>query len=199
MACKRLPHVAASAGMQRSPPGSRKVSLAIVPIFGLPGAVAGYHTSVLLGTVELTFESTGIRKSLGRNASPNRITIGNTRRSAQDLEAFLRPYFKPGTYDLLKKNCNSFTDAALYFLCGVRLERRYRSTEQLGSSLGLASVLALGGYAASAAAGEFQVDDVIAAIEDSGLCRGDSRSPRRMRKVASRPASGAKGMHLVAL
>lgn len=183
---RRSSQAAASAGLQRLPPGSHKVSLVIVPLLGLPGAVAGYHTSVLLEKVELAFESTGIRKTLGRNASPNRITIGSTRRSVRELETFLRPYFKPGTYDMLTKNCNSFTDAALYFLCGVRLEDSYRSTEQLGVSLGLAPLLALGGYAASATAEEFRVDDVVAAIEDSEMfCR----------KAASRPASSPNRRH----
>eukprot|EP00439_Symbiodinium_sp_Y106_P017688 s5256_g2.t1 len=39
---------------------------------------------------------------------------------------FLSGHFQPGSYDLLRKNCNTFTDCALYFLCGKRLDSLFR-------------------------------------------------------------------------
>merc|ERR1719210_2582401 len=45
----------------------------------------------------------------------------------------LQPHFLPGTYDLLRKNCNSFSDCALAYLLGMRLDDKYRAPEKLGA------------------------------------------------------------------
>jgi hypothetical protein len=46
----------------------------------------------------------------------------------------LQPYFNAGTYDLLRKNCNCFTDCALFYLLGQRLDQKYRSLEKVGAA-----------------------------------------------------------------
>ncbi|CAJ1416951.1 unnamed protein product [Effrenium voratum] len=45
------------------------------------------------------------------------------------MMAMLTAYFRPGTYDLLRKNCNSFTSCALHFLLGAMLDPKYSSME----------------------------------------------------------------------
>jgi len=46
---------------------------------------------------------------------------------------FLGEHFQPGTYDMLYKNCNSFTDCALFFLCEQRLWPGFRVAERVGA------------------------------------------------------------------
>jgi len=58
--------------------------------------------------------------------------LGTTRRTKAEMVRNLRQHFRPGTYDLLRKNCNSFSDCAMYFLLQQRLPAEYRTLEQLG-------------------------------------------------------------------
>ncbi|CAE7677233.1 spin [Symbiodinium pilosum] len=48
--------------------------------------------------------------------TPQVVYMGLTRISGDDLREQLGRFFKRGSYDLLRKNCNSFTDCALFFL-----------------------------------------------------------------------------------
>ncbi|CAE8625883.1 unnamed protein product, partial [Polarella glacialis] len=131
-----------------------RVDLVVSPLAGLRGA-AGYHTSVLVAGEEYYFSPTGIRccprlMSHGKVSGVRRIKIGKSQLSGIDLLERLTEYFQPATYDLLKKNCNNFTDCALVFLMGRRLDESFRSIEMVGlavdQSLGLLQALSGGRY-----------------------------------------------------
>eukprot|EP00971_Amphidinium_carterae_P164695 3265047-Amphidinium_carterae.1 len=42
----------------------------------------------------------------------------------------LRPFFQRGSYDIIYKNCNHFSDCALYFLTSSRLDSTYNRAER---------------------------------------------------------------------
>ncbi|CAE7706258.1 unnamed protein product [Symbiodinium sp. CCMP2592] len=103
---------------------------------GLAG-FAGYHTSVLIDGEEYYFSPTGIRyvkklMSHPRRSQATRTHIGFSKATGQQMLDFLNEHFLAGSYDFLRKNCNSFTDAALYFLCEARLDFKYRAMETIG-------------------------------------------------------------------
>lgn len=160
------------------PAGYSRVELAVSPLLGL-GGVVGYHTSVIVNGTEFFFERTGIRGVLAdallkhktasggsHTSCPTRIVIGGSRRTGKELVEHLEPHFKAGTYDLLRKNCNSFSDCALFFLCGVRLDGGFTSMERLGDFY-FTPLLSLGGYTANPQAAGFQVEHVISVTHDS--------------------------------
>ena len=39
----------------------------------------------------------------------------------------LRPHFQGGSYDLLRKNCNSFSDCAVFYLLRQRIDARSKN------------------------------------------------------------------------
>lgn len=51
------------------------------------------------------------------------------------LRRALRPYFHQDSYDLLRKNCNSFSDVLLGILVGERLSKEYKFLEDLALSM----------------------------------------------------------------
>lgn len=168
------------------PPGYNRVELAVSPLLGL-GGVVGYHSSVLVHGTEFFFEPTGIRGVLAdallkhktasggsHTSCPTRIVIGGSHRTGKELVEFLEPHFRAGTYDLLRKNCNSFSDCALFFLCGVRLDGGFTAMERLGDFY-LAPLLSLGGYAANPQASGFEVEDIISVTHDSRRVRVQRR------------------------
>merc|ERR1711920_447246 len=80
----------------------------------------------------------------------------------------LAAHFKAGTYDILRKNCNSFTDCALYYCIGRRLDEQYRALEKLGADadrVGLVRLLSLGDYVPNPNADDFDVDYVVELAE----------------------------------
>eukprot|EP00930_Biecheleria_cincta_P045519 TRINITY_DN31367_c0_g1_i1.p1 TRINITY_DN31367_c0_g1~~TRINITY_DN31367_c0_g1_i1.p1 ORF type:complete len:234 (-),score=41.22 TRINITY_DN31367_c0_g1_i1:2-703(-) len=150
-----------------------EVELAVSPLAGMRG-FAGYHTSILVAGEEYFFCPTGI------NCSPNvishqsganmqRIYIGLSQASGSELLEFLEHHFRPGSYDLLRKNCNSFTDCAMYFLCEQRLGLRYRTVEKLAwaadDNVGLLQGITNGDYRPNPRADEFELQAVLAEIE----------------------------------
>mmetsp|Transcript_77903 Transcript_77903/g.167132 ORF Transcript_77903/g.167132 Transcript_77903/m.167132 type:complete len:323 (-) Transcript_77903:74-1042(-) len=146
-----------------------EVELVVSPTSGL-----GYHTSVLIAGEEYYFGPFGIccspRLKSHEAAHPElrREVVGRSQRSGAELLESLSEQFSPGTYDLLRKNCNSFTDCALYFLCGLRLDASLRAMERLGRSLddraGLVQSLTWGSYMPNAKASSFDLESVIAEI-----------------------------------
>lgn len=141
----------------------------------IPGMLwlTGWHTSILLDGEEFYFTPFGITSSSTLSSHPatslmRRQFTGTTKRSSKELLQCLSDHFLPGTYDLLKKNCNSFTDCALYFLCGTRLHPTFRRLDQLGvkadAYTGIVQALTFGGYAPNAQAEGFNIEDVIKSI-----------------------------------
>lgn len=60
--------------------------------------------------------------------------IGFTLRTGDALLKYMQQEFQPASYDVLLKNCNAFTDAALYFLTRTRLDGRFSRLERLAVS-----------------------------------------------------------------
>lgn len=122
-----------------------QVKLAATVIFSIPtgsmlrGAepTDAYHTSVILDDrCEYVFNSMGVLRlpplhsHMVGTQKTQVIEMGHSTVAASEMLHNVCPHFKPGTYDLIKKNCNSFTDCALFFLLGTRLDARYRQLER---------------------------------------------------------------------
>ncbi|CAE8718615.1 unnamed protein product, partial [Polarella glacialis] len=92
-----------------------------------------------------------------------RVFVGSSRLTGKELLGGLSDHFRPGTYDLLRKNCNTFSDCALYLLCGRRLDSSFRSLDQLGQNVddvakGLVQKLTLGAYSQNEKADGFDLE-----------------------------------------
>eukprot|EP00913_Durusdinium_trenchii_P035478 g33202.t1 len=98
------------------------------------------------------------------------------------MKCILEPLFQPGTYDMLRKNCNSFSDCALFCLLGKRLDDKYRTLERVGAFVddltGLVSVLSGCKYTPNPKAKDFNLVNVLHQIELSTRRQlGTTRSP----------------------
>ncbi|CAE7818835.1 spin [Symbiodinium sp. CCMP2592] len=141
---------------------------------GFPGFQA-YHTSVKVDDLEYSFSGDGIVIGRGLPShvrmadKPQVLYMGLTRISGEDLKEQLGRFFKRGTYDLLRKNCNSFTDCALFFLLDSRLDPGYRGLEQLGHmadrQAGIVQAITEGGYRPNPNADKFSVEFTISEID----------------------------------
>lgn len=159
------------------------VELAVSPLAGLKGA-AGYHTSVVIAGEEYFFSPGGIIHTPGitshkGNPEMKLVHIGLSRYSGADLMELLDQFFPPGHYDLLRKNCNSFSDCALYFLCKQRLDWNYRSLERLGQladdHAGVIQSISGGEYLPNPRAVNFDLQTVIREIEAAQeACEGNN-------------------------
>eukprot|EP00930_Biecheleria_cincta_P054743 TRINITY_DN4112_c0_g1_i15.p1 TRINITY_DN4112_c0_g1~~TRINITY_DN4112_c0_g1_i15.p1 ORF type:complete len:205 (-),score=33.44 TRINITY_DN4112_c0_g1_i15:167-781(-) len=147
-------------------PGECKVLVAATEIVKLAG-ISAYHTSVILGSREYYF---------GAEILPAGISMC---KGGAMMEA-LQPFFVQGSYDVLHKNCNSFTDAALVFLtrrrldaCFTRLERLLRAAEPISTGVIDKLVRAFGtnagcpggGYQVNPLAQGFSVDDLVETLQ----------------------------------
>lgn len=149
-----------------------KVELAASELFSFTLATA-YHTSILVNGEEFFFSDSGIFTDRALNShegSPSeRIFLGKSEKTGTQLLRTLQPYFRPGTYDLVRKNCNSFSDCAVYYLLGQRLERRFSALERLGqANTELLSQVTKGRYMPNPAAQDFQVDAIVASLDKLG-------------------------------
>jgi len=166
-----------------------KVELAASVLGGFPGFSA-YHTSVVINGEEFFFCPMGVMRNMGIEShrrvgpdgvpiapmqndsdkqAPKIIDMGMTARSPDMLHQFLTPHFMPGTYDLLHKNCNTFTDVALWFLLGYRLESTYNSIEKVGkNNPRLLEQVTGGAYVANPRALEFNLDEVLQSVGEAG-------------------------------
>merc|ERR1712007_207491 len=91
-----------------------------------------------------------------------------TSKTCDDLFFGLMPHFTKGSYDVILKNCNSFTDCALYFLLGIRLKKCYSATERyLRENIGIErfQVMTYGVYESNTTAREFMTEDVIRILD----------------------------------
>lgn len=154
----------------------RKVKLVATPIGPtLPEMLQAYHTSVLVGETEYSFGPRGIDQARGPashgpfNGRPAFTHVGNTTSTRTDMLKYLRPHFMPGTYDLLRKNCNSFTDCCLSFLLDKRLEDKYRAIEKIGAitdkHTAMIRAFTGGGYMPNPAVEDWQSNMVVQKIK----------------------------------
>jgi len=154
---------------------TNRVELASSELFSIPGLATAYHTSVLVNGEEFFFSDSGIftdRALTSHQGQPSeRVELGYSRRTGSQLLRALRPHFRPGTYDLIRKNCNSFSDCALYFLMRRRLEGKYSALERLGrrASLDLLQRFTKGMYEPNQAAADYDTEEVLAALDQSPL------------------------------
>lgn len=145
-----------------------KVELAASELLSLKFATA-YHTSVLVNGEEFFFSDSGIFTDRALNSHQTkpseRIELGYSDKTGTQLLQALQPHFKSGTYDLVRKNCNSFSDCAIYYLLGQRLERRFCALEKLGqANTDLLSQMTKGMYKPNPAVDDFQVEDILGAL-----------------------------------
>jgi hypothetical protein len=155
-----------------------EVELVFSPIADMRG-VAGYHTSVLLAGLEYFYGGAGIVcspkiSSHKKKSKMQRICVGISTYSGAELLAVLREYFPPGQYDLLRKNCNAFSDCALYFLCGQRLSWSFKGMDQIGifaDQFGLIQSISAGEYCPNPKAADFDVEAVILELDAERTAR----------------------------
>eukprot|EP00418_Pyrodinium_bahamense_P080007 CAMPEP_0179060558 /NCGR_PEP_ID=MMETSP0796-20121207/25928_1 /TAXON_ID=73915 /ORGANISM="Pyrodinium bahamense, Strain pbaha01" /LENGTH=176 /DNA_ID=CAMNT_0020757345 /DNA_START=118 /DNA_END=648 /DNA_ORIENTATION=+ len=176
--------------MPKTPSQKRCVKLAATA-FGPPlPNLQAYHTSIVVADMEFAFSSKGIEARNGiqsHNAfrdNPTITELGFTSMSRTAMVQTLRPYFLPGSYDLLRKNCNSFTDCALFYLTGKRLDQKYRALEKIGALMdsygGAISALSGGKYKPNPQADTFQSCKVVALI----------KKPEKAERAEERPQGG---------
>lgn len=161
---------------------ANKVDLAASVLGGLPGLMA-YHTSIVVNGEELFFSPMGILRNHGldshRRADANGAPLpqlpnadstavlkvremGSSALSGDSVYQALAPIFLPGSYDLLHKNCNHFTDVALAFLLGQRLPSTYNSLEKVGANNPrLLEQVTGGAYVPNPRAVEFNVEEAV--------------------------------------
>lgn len=119
--------------------GKYKVSIAATVLFGHSAIVGGYHTSILIDDEEYFFTDSGIwydNQLLSHQGTPTEtVEVGRTDYSGTELWWALSPHFRAGSYDFLKKNCNAFSDCALFFLTRGRLPSKYRTLDKIGDGM----------------------------------------------------------------
>jgi len=152
-----------------------KVEFAATPLGpGVPGMQA-YHTSVVVDEMEYSFSFEGVTHGPNLmshrhlpNAPPRVVYLGLTSTSGDQMFKYMKQYFKRGSYDLLRKNCNSFTDCSLYYMLDTRLDPRYRGLEKIGhaadKNAGLVQTLSGGDYTPNPAADQFSLEQTIRLI-----------------------------------
>jgi len=136
-----------------------------------------YHTSIILGNKEFYFnpegmqerpvtQRSGVPPSHQDKAATKTYEVGSTRKSGLQLRETLCGFFPAGSYDLVLKNCNKFTDCALAFLLSRRLPRRFCSVERLGEGKqGVLSFASGGRYRPNPKAEEFDLEAVILKVD----------------------------------
>lgn len=153
-----------------------RVELAATRLGPSIAGLQAYHTSVVVDDVEYCFSMEGVTrghdlKSHGHlpNAPAQVTYMGLTSIKGEAMQEYLRSHFKRGSYDLLRKNCNSFSDCSLYFLLDDRLDPKYRGLEQIGHAAdkraGLVQRLTGGDYLPNPEADPFSVEDIVGFID----------------------------------
>lgn len=105
------------------------------------GGVECFHTSIIVDDNEYFFDSLGIMvapplwshlQAQAKGAPQLEVfDYGTTTLTGKAMAEALRPYFFKNSYDLLYKNCNHFSDCALYCLNGSRLTGRINRIERM--------------------------------------------------------------------
>lgn len=164
------------AGLRTTPvrQPTNKVELAVSVLGGVPGATA-YHSSVVVNGEEFFFSDGGIQSTTGLlshknpqnpNSTPQVFDMGMSKYTGSQAKAALQQHFQAGTYDLLRKNCNSFSDCALFYLLGRRIDSKYRSLEQLGAkNMGLVQAASGGNYKPNPKTDGFDLEAIVAGLD----------------------------------
>lgn len=137
---------------------------------------SAYHTSIGIDGMDFYFSPTGLCWGTGLHSHqkfdhskyPTQVVdIGCAAVPRKAVIQTLLPYFQKGTYDLLRKNCNAFTDCALYLMFGRRLDVKYKAFEQVARRHDTSTLTALsfGDYVPNPQADNFSVDAVLEDID----------------------------------
>lgn len=165
---------------------ANKVDLAVSVLWGIPGLMA-YHTSILINGEEYFFSPIGITRNrgleshrrqadgepqpeaiLGDKTNFKIIEMGSCARAGDSLMQVLSPHFEAGTYDLLHKNCNTFSDVALFYLMSQRLDTTYNSIEKVAANNpSLLERVTGGAYVPNPRALEFKVEEVVQQLTEA--------------------------------
>lgn len=139
----------------------------------LPG-IKAYHTSIILQEKEYSFGNLGLVQGaplashLCLPRKHNIMVVGNTTMTGDEMIMVLQQYFHQGTYDMLRKNCNTFSDCAIFLLCGTRLPPVFCDLERIGywaeRAFNLMQAITGGTYRPNPAVRNFDVEKVIARI-----------------------------------
>lgn len=172
---------------------SNKIQLAVSPLGGIPGFMA-YHTSIVIEREEFYFSPLGLVRNYGlqshaRNGAKGElatamankfpghhgslrvIEVGTSAKCPEVVYSVLAPLFSPGSYDMLLKNCNAFTDVALYYLLGQRLHAKYNAIEKIGANnIKWLESLTGGAYLPNPRAANFDVEELLRTLEDCDAC-----------------------------
>lgn len=148
-----------------------KVELVTSELGSITIAIA-YHTSVMVDNQEYAFSDGGISRARGPASHQalgtpfETIEIGFSAKTGKQLHAVLKAHFQRGTYDLVRKNCNSFSDAALYFLLQKRLNTKYRTLDRLGASHpSLVQSVSKGAYSPNPKADSFNLEALVHSLD----------------------------------
>eukprot|EP00929_Paragymnodinium_shiwhaense_P022334 TRINITY_DN14299_c0_g1_i1.p1 TRINITY_DN14299_c0_g1~~TRINITY_DN14299_c0_g1_i1.p1 ORF type:complete len:206 (+),score=21.40 TRINITY_DN14299_c0_g1_i1:171-788(+) len=171
-------------GECRCVPTWRRVQLAISEFpaskdWILPAGHRAYHCSIVFEGQEYCFTQNGIQvvpvkdgdqvpPSHKNKADTHLYEIERTRICPCALLSKLHPFFEAGTYDLVGKNCNTFTDVALALLVSRRLPKAYTTLEALAKGVPDVLSFASGGkYQANPKAYSFNPDAVIMQLDQN--------------------------------
>jgi len=153
----------------------RKVRLVVTPLgMKVPGVGQAHHTSIFLEGIEYSFSNLGIVSAKGiqshaKMKGPKEvIEMGVTTKPGRTMKAHLDDFFPKGSYDLLRKNCNSFSECGLHYLLGIHLDDKYKVLEKIGRTMdrytGVINKFTGGAYRKNPEADNFQTVMVEAAV-----------------------------------
>lgn len=183
-----------------APVVKRRVQLAATPIGPpLPQLLQAYHTSVIVDDMEFSFSGRGIDQLRGTLShvpfagKPTVIDMGYTKTPRREMVRYLQPHFMPGTYDLLRKNCNSFSDCCLTLLLDRRLDEKYRTMEKIGAvtdeHTAVVRLFTGGGYKPNPRSQEFKSCKVVERIQEKRGPRSHQAAERAQDRPPARPGS----------
>lgn len=163
----------------RAPARRYKVSLFLsdMGFLPIPGVGRAVHSSVVVDRTEYEFCGGGIIEANGPKShdrfrgKPEVVDLGYTTKSGDSMVEMLSTDFPPGTYDLLRKNCNTFSDCALFYLVGQRMDDQHRALEKIGATLNqYTSIISMlfRGYSPNPRADQFKTLGVIDSIQKKG-------------------------------
>mmetsp|Transcript_1975 Transcript_1975/g.5762 ORF Transcript_1975/g.5762 Transcript_1975/m.5762 type:complete len:216 (+) Transcript_1975:85-732(+) len=141
----------------------------VVSKFGGVSKATAYHSSVMVDGREYSFGMAGICFSsegpTSHCSTPRLILMGTSSYSGYDLLVAVSDQFGQGTYDLIRKNCNSWTDVALFFLLRQRLDQQYRALERIGSRRpSFVQAISIGKYTPNPLAANFDLEQAVARV-----------------------------------
>eukprot|EP00930_Biecheleria_cincta_P068443 TRINITY_DN5588_c0_g1_i1.p1 TRINITY_DN5588_c0_g1~~TRINITY_DN5588_c0_g1_i1.p1 ORF type:complete len:224 (-),score=31.62 TRINITY_DN5588_c0_g1_i1:66-737(-) len=142
-----------------------------------------YHTSIVFDGCEYVFnreaglgcrpldrERFSTPPSHDDKTNTKVFQVGHTCIRGEALLRKLRPHFQPGSYDIVAKNCNAFTDCAPAFLVSKRLPSQYSAMEKLGQDAhstmpSLLTWMTSGRYKVNEKARDFNLEAVILQVD----------------------------------